>query len=177
MTDMKDIEQLTRKYKSERDLLAGRVDALQTEIERLKQRAMPGIKSAVARAREAEHALATAIEGAPQLFRKPRTVIFSGIKVGLAKGKGEIQYQDMAQVLKLIKKHLPDQADVLIAVKETPVKKSLPQLSAAELKKIGVTIRETGDQVVIRPTDSEVDKVVNALLKDTQKLEDSEAAA
>jgi len=176
MTTLNDIERLTLTYKAARDQLAGRVDALQDEIERIKRRAMPGIKNAVARTKEAEHSLATAIEGAPELFKRPRTVIFNGVKVGLAKGKGEIRYQDADQVLKLIRKHLPDQADVLIAIKETPVKKALTQLSAAELKRIGVTIRETGDMVVIKPTDSEVDKVVNALLKDMQQVEEEAAA-
>lgn len=166
MTTLNDIERLVLVYKSARDLLAGRVESLEDELDRIKRRAMPGIKKAVARAKEAEHALATAIESSPELFKKPRTVILHGVKVGLAKGKGEIRYQDPDQVLKLIRKHLPEQADVLIATKEVPVKKALAQLSAAELKKIGVTLVQTGDQVVIKPTDSEVDKVVSALLKE-----------
>ena len=64
-----------------------------------------------------------------------------------------------------IKKHLPEQADVLIRTKEAPVKEALAQLTAAELKKIGVTIEDAGDTVVIKPVDSEVDKLVDALLK------------
>ncbi len=65
-----------------------------------------------------------------------------------------------------IKKHLPEQADVLIKLKETPVKDALAQLSAAELKKLGVTVSEAGDQVVVKPVDSEVDKMVDALMKE-----------
>ena len=45
------------------------------------------------------------------------------------------------------------------------MKEALAQLSAAELKKIGVTLSEAGDQTVVRPVDSEVDKMVDALLK------------
>jgi len=166
MTTLSDIELLTMKYKSARDLLAGRVQGLQDEIERIKRRAMPGIKKAVAAAKQAESELYAAIESAPELFRKPRTLVLSGIRVGYCKGQGQIRYQDPNQVVKLIHKHFPEQADVLIAVRETPVRKALAQLSAAELKNLGVTLVQTGDQVVIKPTDSEVDKVVNALLKE-----------
>jgi hypothetical protein len=69
-------------------------------------------------------------------------------------------------VVARIKKHLPEQADVLIKLKETPVKDALAQLSAAELKKLGVTVSEAGDQVVVKPVDSEVDKMVDALMKE-----------
>lgn len=88
------------------------------------------------------------------------------MKVGYQKGKGTISFEDADSVVARIKKHLPDQADVLIKLKETPVKDALAQLSAADLKKIGVTVSEAGDQVVIKPVDSEVDKMVDALLKD-----------
>ena len=46
----------------------------------------------------------------------------------------------------------------------------------AELKRIGVTVEETGDQIVIKPTDSEVDKLVNALLADAERIESEQAA-
>jgi hypothetical protein len=34
------------------------------------------------------------------------------------------------------------------------------------LKKLGCTVRDTGDEVVIKPVDGDVDKIVRALLKD-----------
>ena len=41
-----------------------------------------------------------------------------------------------------------------------------PRTQIADLKRIGCTIEETGDVVVIKPTDSDVDKIVSALLAD-----------
>ena len=41
-------------------------------------------------------------------------------------------------------------------------------MSVSDLKKIGVTVIETGDEVFIKPTDSEIDKLINALLKDEE---------
>ena len=121
---------------------------------------------------ETRDRLKVAIESAPELFVKPRTLVIAGVRIGIQKGKGQIVYGDADQVVKLIRKHFPEQADALIAVKETPVKKALANLSVAELKRIGVTVEETGDQVVIKPTDSEVDKLVAALLREAEKYEE-----
>jgi hypothetical protein len=84
------------------------------------------------------------------------------------KAKGKITWADDDQVVKLIKKHLPDQADILIKTTEKPIRDTLQGLTAAELKRIGVTVDETGDVVVIKSTDSEIDKFVEALLKDEE---------
>ena len=45
----------------------------------------------------------------------------------------------------------------------------------AELKKVGCTVVDAGDAVVIKPTDSEVDKLVDTLLKGATETE-AEAA-
>jgi hypothetical protein len=94
--------------------------------------------------------------------------------LGYQKGKGKIDWEDPDQVVRLIKKHFPEQADVLIATSEKPVKEALNGLSAAELKKIGVSVVEGGEVIFIKPTDSAVDKMVDALLKEaTQDIEEA----
>ena len=100
-------------------------------------------------------------------------MILYGIKIGFQKGKGEITWEDKDQVVKLIHKHFPEQAEALLKVTEMPVKTALAQLSAADLKKLGVTIIETGDEIVIRATDTEVDKLVEALLKDEAEVKEA----
>ena len=100
-----------------------------------------------------------------------------GVKVGFEKGKGRIEWDDDDTVVRLIEKHFPEQADILIKTKKKPAKKALAQLSVAELKKLGVTVEETGDQVVIKSTDSEIDKLVTALLKGDEIDEEAEEAA
>ena len=57
-----------------------------------------------------------------------------------------------------------------IRVFEVPNKEALAELSAADLKKIGVTLTDTGYVAVIKPVDGEVDKIVAALLKPDVKL-------
>jgi hypothetical protein len=148
-----------------RALLAERVTALTDAQAALRRDHLPGIKRALARAAETEAALRSLVEANPGFFVRPRTQVFAGIKVGYAKGKGALSFDDADAVVARIKKHLPEQADVLIRTKEAPVKEALAQLTAAELKKIGVTLTEAGDQTVVRPVDSDVDKMVDALLK------------
>ncbi len=139
--------------------------ALQQGMEALKADHMPGIRAAVSDAETAWKALSAQIELHPHLFVKPRTAVAHGIKFGMAKGKGGLNIPDPDKTVALIRKHLPEQADVLIAVKEAPAKEALVQLPAADLKRIGVQVVDSGDQVVIKPADGEVDKLVKVLLK------------
>ena len=164
-TPLETISKNAEVHAQARNLLAERVTALTDAQAALRREHLPGIKRALARAAETEAALRALVEANPGCFIRPRTQVFAGIKVGYAKGKGALSFDDADSVVARIKKHLPEQADVLIRTKEAPVKEALAQLTVAELKKIGVTIEDAGDTVVIKPVDSEVDKMVDALLK------------
>lgn len=170
-TTLVTIEAAAKAYAAKRDDLAGMVTLLNQQVEALKQAAMPDIKRAVARAADAKSALAGLVEQAPGLFTKPRTVIFHGIKCGWEKGKGRLVFDDPERVCELINKHLPELAEALVIVKESPNKKALAELPAADLKRIGVTIEDTGDHVVVRAVDSDVDKIVDALLAEATEGE------
>ncbi|MGE0256882.1 MAG: host-nuclease inhibitor Gam family protein [Alphaproteobacteria bacterium] len=174
MTTIADIEKLARAYAAKRGALADQVSMLLADLAELKRRRLSEIRKAVARAAEAHGALHAALEAHPELFVKPRSMTFDGIKVGWAKGKGEIHVADAAQVVKLIRRHFPDRFDDLVKVKETPLKSALGRLTVDELKRIGVTVEETGDRVVIKPVDGEVEKLVDALLGEAAKEEDDD---
>jgi hypothetical protein len=177
MTSLNDITSLTRLYADARGALANEVVKLNAEIEILKRERLPEIKRLVGRAAEREDVLKRAIEGSPELFVQPRTIIAHGIRVGLRKGSGSVEWDDVDKVCELIEKHFPAQKDLLIKTTKKPVKKALLELSVAELKKIGCTAEETGDVVVIKPTDGQVEKLISALLKDAaEDTEEKEAA-
>lgn len=162
---LSDIESRAKRYSEAREKLTALCAELNAGLDALKRNALPDIKRAIARASEHEAQLRALIEAAPDLFTKPKSLVFHGIKLGYQKGKGKIEWDNAEQVIKLIKKHFPDQADVLIVTRETPAKDALNNLSAADLKKLGISITEGGEAVFIRPTDSAVDKMVDALLK------------
>ena len=174
-----EIETLTKSFADVRSELSEVVSALNAEIERAQRKRLASIKTMVGRCAEKRDALKVAIESEPALFVQPRTYIFHGIKVGLTKGKGGIEWEDDDQLVRLIEKQFkdqPDLLDVLIKTTKKPLAKGLAQLDVDALKKLGCTVEETGDQVVIKPTDSAVDKVVNALLKDAVDEVAKEAA-
>lgn len=173
MATLGEIENLTKVFADARQQLADRVRGLEDEIEAVKRRRMTGIRNAVNNVLEKQSELKVALEDSRPLFIKPKTILFHGVKVGYQKAKGKISWTDEKVVIKLIKKHLPDQADILVKATEKPIKKALANLPAADLKKIGVTIGETGDQVVIESTDSEIDKFVDALLHEDETKEEA----
>ena len=166
MASLADIERSAKHYAEARENLAGIVAAMNEGIETIKRDHMKRLKKAVNEAAERHDALKSLIETAPGCFIKPRSVVFHGIKLGFAKGKGKIEWDDADQVVRLIKKHYPEQADILIATSEKPAKEALANLTAAELKKLGVSVTDGGDAVFIKPADSAVDKMVDALLRD-----------
>lgn len=164
-TPLTDIERRTKALADARTVLAGIVTELNDGIEALKRQHMRSLKAAVGKVAERQAELKALIEEHPDLFIKPRTVVFHGIKVGMQKGKGGLEFDDPDRVVALIEKWYPDQVELMVATKKTPVKDALQQLTGAELKKLGVHVLDADDQVVIKPTDSDVDKLVNALVK------------
>lgn len=166
MSTLNEIESRAKLYADARENLASIVADLNAGIEALKRQAMPDIKRAIARAATHHDSLRALIEACPGLFAKPRSRTLHGIKLGFQKGKGKIEFDDPDKVVSLIKKYFPDQADVLIVTAEKPAKDALNQLTAAELKKLGINVVEGGDAVFIKPADSAVDKLVDALLKE-----------
>lgn len=169
------IESLAKEHAADRALVAERVQALHDEIEQVKRRKLAGLKSAVSQARDSKLRLAAAIEGGKGAFAKPRTRVFHGIKVGLQKAKGKLRFASAEKkVIELIKKHFPDQVDLLIKTTAKPVKAALQQLPAADLKRLGCSIEGTGDMVVIEPINTEIDELVQALLGDDKEGDEDE---
>lgn len=178
MPTLGEIEKLTKEYADARDSLSTTVRTLEEKIEALKRQYLPGIKRQVGIAAARRLDLKNAIEDGKNLFTRPRTVILHGIKVGLQKGKGKIEFDktEMERIVKLIEKHFPERVDDLVQTKKTPIKKALDKLTAAELKRLGIEVEDTGDTVVIKPTDSQIEKLVDRLLKEKDEEAEEEAA-
>ncbi len=168
-----EIESLTRDYAEVRRLLAEQVDELQTELEGARRRHLPGIKVAVAQAAGAHAKLAAALAAAPELFEKPRSLIIEGIRVGFQKQKGKVEFEDEGAVIDRIRRLLPTpQAELLIRTRESVDKNAVYDLTAADLKRLGIRITDDEDAVLIKPVDSEVDRLVTALLQDAEQIEE-----
>jgi len=175
-TELDKIEAAAKALRKERDVLTTRATALHEELQASTRRKMPGLRLAVAAVAEADAVLKAAIAQAPQLFVRPRSMVLHGIKLGYAKGKGKITWDDDDQVVRLIRRHFPEQFDVLCKTTDTPVKDALANLTAAELKRLGITVEDTGDVVFCKDATAGVDKLVKALLKGVAEDEPTEVA-
>lgn len=173
-TALTQIEQLTKEFAATRDVLSERMTSFQEEMQNVRNRRMAGIKSAVVNARDARSKLEQAISANRDAFTDPRTITVHGIKVGIVKGKGRIEWDDEPRVVELIEKHFPDKAKVLVKTTKKPIRKAIAALSVADLKKIGATATEAGDIVLIKPADDEIDKLVSALLDEEREVDEEE---
>lgn len=178
MATLAEIEVKTKTFAEARDKLAFLMETLEGDLMRCKRAKLPAIKEALGLAANAENALRAVVGESPGLFVKPRTYVFHGVKVGFQKGKGKMEWVDDAQVIKLIRELLPDQAPILIKTEESVVKAALKNVETADLERIGITVEAAGDYVIVKAADSELDKMVDALLKAaTDEAEPAAAAA
>lgn len=178
MPTLGEIETLTKTFSEARDVVRDRVQELKDEIEVLKRRRLRGIRNAVQKAAAAHEDLWQAIDGSREMFVKPKSMVLFGVKIGLQKGKGGLNWEDDAKVCELIAELFEeDQAKLLIKVTKKPIEAALKELDDDELKKIGVRSEPGTDIVLIKPVDGEVDKQVNAMLKAAVDTEAEEEAA
>lgn len=161
-----EIMEKTQALADQRARMNSVVTGLNQAVKDLMADRLPEVRAAIDAAAQTWAELETMLRESPQLFVKPRTVTVAGIKVGYEKGKGGLEIPNPARTVELIKKHLADQVELLIDTKETPAKGALQQLPAADLRRVGVNVKDTGDRIVIRPADTELDKMVKALVGD-----------
>ncbi|HUS37337.1 MAG TPA: hypothetical protein VM680_18465 [Verrucomicrobiae bacterium] len=169
MHTLQDIERFTGNYAQARAQLVKHIKTLNDKIAGVKATLMIPIRQCIPPVADRHQFLFDAIAESPALFVKPRTRTFDNIKVGLQKQKGAFIIADPERTKELIAKHYPDRLDELAPSERTLSKKALGNMTGAELKKIGVEVEADTDAVIIKPTDSDVDKAVAALLADASE--------
>jgi hypothetical protein len=177
MATMTEIETAAKTFSEKRGALSNVCAAFQRDLEATRRRHLEALKLAVAQAKGGHAALCSLIAASPELFTKPRSVVLHGVKLGYTKGKGKLTIEDDEKTVKLIRKHFPEQAEILIKTVEKPMKKALEELAVDDLKKLAVLVESTGDVVFAKDTAADVDKLVSAFLKDDveERGETSEA--
>jgi hypothetical protein len=170
VSNLKDIEDLTKAHAKARDVLSDRLMMLEEEKRRIIKDHIKGLRAAAKKVAQTHDELRIEVDAHQHLFKKPRTRVFDGIQVGLRKSQGKVEF-DPEKTIDAIKKHLPEQKNVLIKIEETVVKKAINNLSTSTAKKIGVKVTPGSDQVVIKPADSEISKLIDAWLSDLSEYE------
>ena len=168
MATMFEIDKAAQAYSQAHDALRDEMRHVEAAITKIKEAHNKALRKLVAQAADKKAALKDLIGESVELFERPKTRILHGVKFGIVKGKGKLDWDDDAQVVALIRKHYPGMAATLIRTKEAPIADALNELDVRDLRRIGVTAEDTGDKIVIKPTDSEIDKLVDALLADEE---------
>ena len=165
MATMQEIETRAKAHADARQKLTRLVALLNAELEQAKNKRLAKLREAVAKAQQTEEELLALVAESGDLFKRPKSQVLHGIKLGFKKEKGRIEFDDVDKVIKLIRKHYPEMAELLIATTEKPSKEALNGLAAEQLRKIGVTVTADSEVAFVGSTDGDVDKLVNALLK------------
>lgn len=154
-------------YAAERDRLSALVQDMKDAVSVIERRAMPTILRSARKISALHNDLAAEIAGNVECFVKPRTLVVDGLKFGLQKKRGTVEWDHDDQVIARARKIL-DEAQFALVVK-TIYKVSatgLAQLDAATLKRLGVSVTRDTDAAIIKNTDGAVEKMVNAMVKE-----------
>jgi hypothetical protein len=172
MPTMQEIEKLMERFGALRDALAGAALAQDEEIAECEKRHAPRLRRLTKDFQAAHEAVVDAVRAAPDLFAQKRSVVLHGIRAGWQKGKGALEWDDDADVVARIERHFADQADELIRVSKKPVRAALNELSTHDLRRLGITVEETGDEPFARLAEKEAARLIRALLRKAAKDED-----
>ena len=170
-----DLQKRAAALSATRDILAGYIRTLEANIQTVKTGSLLEIQKVARQVTKQHLELQELINANPALFVKPRTHVVDGLKYGLQKKPGRLEWADDHQVVQRIYKLCaddtisPEQADLLIARTEKPVAKALEKLDAKLLKRLGVTVAADCDEPLIKSVDGEVEKAINAVIKDATK--------
>lgn len=165
---MDSIDTLTKTFAGARAELAERIQSLRDEQEAAKRRRIQGIKNSLGRFAAARDELRDAIDVNRELFDNPKTRTLHGVRIGLMKQRGKLEIPDQEACVAAMRRVLGDDVDAYLKVTVAPIRAALANLPAKDLKRIGATLSDDVDAIVIKPTDGELDKLIGALLSDPE---------
>ena len=149
------IEDQTRQYAARRQRLAKVLEAMETEMQAIRDRHVAEVRSLTVSAAAAREELVALLVDAPDLFDRPRAVVIDDVKVGYRKQRGSVTFADQARTLRHIKDKLPaNQAAMLIRKTEAVHKPAVYDLTAADLKRLGITVEADSDEPVVQAVDA-----------------------
>jgi phage host-nuclease inhibitor protein Gam len=151
-------------FDSESSKLEQMIADLEADLETVKRKHLTLLKRQAGVVANREAALIAAIEAAPELFKKPRTLMMHGVKLGYTTSQGRVEFEDADQVVKLIRRYYADLLDEFVRTKEEPSKDALRRLTEPELAKICCRIEGAGDVVVLKRVAGDIEKLISRLI-------------
>ena len=167
---MEELELKCKALRVKQDALSEISNKLNRDLEAAKDKYMAEIKKAVCEVADGRADIHNYVDGHRELFDKSRSQTMHGIKVGLQKGRGVIECDNEGKAMDWINKYCTaDQAESLIKRYESLNKPALNDMAPVDLRKMGIRIVNTGDKIVIKDVDGEIEKLIASMLKEKEK--------
>ena len=165
------IDVLAKNYAARRARVATLVARMDDDIRTIHTQYRRDLREALGTAAGAKDALVSMIREAADLFTKPKTWTLHGLKFGLRKGTGKVEFEIEEDVLvtKLRKRFGEDSEEfrACVEVKHVIKKDALRDLEAKDLAALGVTLEDVVDVPFVKGATSDTDKLVTRLLKES----------
>lgn len=169
MSELYRIETKAKDFAEARQELSDVVLLIKIAVDKIYAESRRDLRRVLAKVAQRQAELQDMIKANPDLFKSPRTLIFSGVKVGFRQGRGGVYWEDEADVIDLVEKLFPDQAEAAIKTEKSLRKQALLTWPASDLKRVQVSVEASGeDVVVVKCIDGAVEKAVKALLKNAE---------
>ena len=162
------VEALAARLADSTNALDETLSEFQRELQAVNDKYLRPLKKLAAETAMAEAELHGAIERAPQLFEKPKTLTMHGLKFGFSYSKGKLVWDDEATVIKLLRKRFKGEEELLATVIRTTEEvnkdgvKAL-KLDTDELARLGMRIEGEGDDVLIDRAAGDIEKLLARL--------------
>lgn len=165
MSSFDPIERAAQAYSDSIDDLKSQMNLLEEAITEEKRLAMPLIRQCVRKARKKEKELQSLVKGSSDLFQKPKTRVFHGIKVGFRLVAMKLKYPADDKLVAKIRSELPDEADTLIVTKDAPVKDAIQNLGVKVLRRLGILVQNPFNEVVVKHQTGDMLKMADAMME------------
>lgn len=166
------IEDSCRAVADARNALRSQHEKMQQELERVHRQYRPGLLLLIERWQNARADLLADLEVNAELFTRPRTQTFSGVKVGFTTQQSVVEFDDEQLLIEKIEKRFAKKtAAHFVKTEKTIRKKALYGLPQADHDALGIRMTEQNDKIVLTDIEGEFDKLIKALAKEQDELE------
>lgn len=164
------IEDQAREYAAANAATLRLAEDLKAAIAAICAKHIGKIKTAAQAAAVERETLMALLADAADLFAAPRrSLTVDSVRVGWKKERGKVVITDEAATVQRIRERLPeDQAELLIRRTEKVHKPGVFDLTAADLKRLGIKIEDDADAPFIKDIEVPIDKLVAGLMDEFQ---------
>lgn len=173
------LDRAALRYRQARDRMAAVIVGYQAAVSEATAPHLPPLREALTALNAAEVILRDAVEASPPtLWQRVRTRLIHGIKLGWQKSRGKVEWDDEQKVIERIRRLLPAaQAELLIRPgKESVHRPGVYDLTAADLRRLGIRITDDCDSVVIRDQQGDINRLVDSMLTEIAATTEERAA-